>query len=433
VETSSSPPRNAGGERPDGLVSLSRHVTVVGAGIVGVSCALYLQRDGHAVTVLDPAGPGEGASKSNAGFLSSGSCVPISTPGILRRVPKMLLDPLAPLAIRWTYLPALTPWLIRFVQAGSPARVEAISVALARLLELAPKSYAALTTGSAAGRYVHSGGVLYTYETDGSFAGARSALELRRRRGIDFDIVHGAELHRLEPALAPSIKHGVFFPKTMFCSDPRGLVRALAEDFTSRGGRLIRDEVTTVEVDAQGPRALHTRGGRRDVDVLVIAAGAWSRPLAERVAGHVPLETERGYVAVLPRPGVIPRIPLLSGDYSFAITPTEEGLRLAGTVELAGLQAPPNYARARRLVEAARRVLGEVNPEGATYSMGFRPSMPDSLPVLARSPRYKSVFLAFGHGHLGLTLGPVSGEIIAGMVGERCPPLDVAPFRVDRF
>jgi D-amino-acid dehydrogenase len=414
-------------------VSPSRHVTVVGAGIVGISCALYLQRDGHAVTVLDPAGPGEGASKSNAGFLSSGSCVPISTPGILRRVPKMLLDPLAPLAIRWTYLPALAPWLIRFVQAGSPARVEAISVALARLLELAPKSYAALTTGSAASRFVHPGGVLYTYETDGSFAEARPALELRRRRGIDFDIVQGAELRRLEPALAPSIKHGVFFPKTMFCSDPRGLVRALAEDFTSRGGQLIRDEVTAVEVDARGPSSLHTGGGRREVDVLVVAAGAWSRPLAERLAGHVPLETERGYVAVLPRPGVIPRIPLLSGDYSFAITPMEEGLRLAGTVELAGLRAPPNYTRARRLVEAAGRVLGEVNPDGATYSMGFRPSMPDSLPVLARSPRYKSVFLAFGHGHLGLTLGPVTGRIIADLVGERCPPLDVAPFRVDRF
>src|SRR5262249_49799095 len=155
-----------------------------------------------------------------------------------------------------------------------------------------------------------------------------------------------------------------------------------------------------------------TPGGRRDLDVLVIAAGAWSRPFAERVAGRVPMETERGYVAVLPRPGVIPRIPLLSGDYSFAITPMEEGLRLAGTVELAGLRAPPNYARARKLVEAAGRVLGEVNPEGAAYSMGFRPSMPDSLPVIARSPRYKSVFLAFGHGHLGLTLGPVTGQII---------------------
>jgi len=345
----------------------------------------------------------------------------------------MLLDPLAPLAIRWTYLPRLTSWLIRFVQAGSPARVEAISIALARLLELGPESFAVLTTGSAASRHIHPGGVLYTYENDASFAGAQSGLELRRRRGIDFDILHGAELHRLEPALAPTLKHGVFYPKTTFCMDPRALVCALAEDFTSRGGELIREEVADVEMGPKGPRSVRTGGGRRDVDVLVIAAGAWSRRLAARVGARVPLDTERGYVVALPQPGVAPRIPLLSGDYSFAITPTEVGLRLSGTVELAGLHAPPNYARAQRLVEAARRVLVQVNSEGATYSMGFRPSMPDSLPVLGRSPRYPSVFFAFGHGHVGLTLGAVTGRIIADLVGERRPPVDVAPFRADRF
>jgi len=415
-------------------MSQSRHVTVAGAGIVGICCALYLQRDGHAVTVLDPAGPGEGASKSNAGFLSSGSCVPVSMPGILWRVPKMLVDPLGPLAIRWTYLPRLTPWLIRFVQAGSPARVEAISVALAHLLELAPESYAALLSGDAASRYIHPGGVLYTYETDASFAAAQFGLELRRRRGIEFDVLHGAEMHRVEPALAPTVKHGAFYPKTTFCMDPQALVCALAEDFTRRGGELIRDEVADVELGPKGPRSVRTGSGRRrDVDVLVIAAGAWSGRLAARVGGRVPLDTERGYVAVLPRPGGAPRISLLSGDYGVAITPTESGLRLSGTVELAGLHAPPNYARAHRLVEGARRMLTEVHSEGATYSMGFRPSMPDSLPVLSRSPRYPSVFFAFGHGHLGLTLGPVTGRIIADMVGERRPPIDVAPFRVDRF
>jgi D-amino-acid dehydrogenase len=414
-------------------VSHSRHVTVVGAGIVGISCALYLQRDGHAVTVLDPAGPGEGASRSNAGLLSSGSCVPVSTPGILWRVPWMLLDPLAPLAIRWRYLPRLVPWLIQFVRAGSPARVEAISIALARLLELAPESYAGLIAASAASRYVRPGGVLYTYETDASFAEAQAGLALRGRRSIDFDVLHGARLRELVPALAPTIKHGVLYPKTMFCTDPYGLVRALAEDFTRRGGRLVRDEVTDIEVDSRGPGSLRTRSGRVGIDVLVIAAGAWSRRLAARVGEPVPLDTERGYIAVLPRPGVVPRIPLLSGDYSFAITPMDAGLRLAGTVELAGLHAPPNYARAQRLVEAARRVLIEVNPEGVTYSIGFRPSMPDSLPVVARSRRYASVYLAFGHGHLGLTLGPVTGRLIADMVGDRKPAIDPAPFRADRF
>ena len=414
-------------------MSRSRHVTVVGAGIVGVSCALYLQRDGHSVTVLDPAGPGEGASKSNAGFLSSGSCVPTSTPGILWRVPKMLLDPLAPLAIRWTYLPRLAPWLVRFVRAGAPARVETISIALARLLELTPESYAELLAESAAGRYVRPGGVLYTYETDRSFEDAGPSLELRRRRAIEFETLHGADVHRREPALAPTIRHGVFYPKTMFCTDPGGLVRAMAQDFVRRGGDVIREEVTDIEIGPRGPRALRAGGGRRPLDVLVVAAGAWSRPLAARVGARIPLDTERGYVVVLPRPGVVPRIPVLSGDYNFAVTPMDAGLRLAGTVELAGLQAPPNYARAEKLVRAARRLLAEVNSEGAVYSMGFRPSTPDSLPVVGPSPRYPSTFLAFGHGHLGLTLGPVTGRIIADMIGDRPPPIDPAAFRADRF
>ena len=414
-------------------MSRSRHVTVVGAGIVGVSCALYLQRDGHSVTVLDPAGPGEGASKSNAGFLSSGSCVPTSTPGILWRVPKMLLDPLAPLAIRWTYLPRLAPWLVRFVRAGAPARVETISIALARLLELTPESYAELLAESAAGRYVRPGGVLYTYETDRSFEDAGPSLELRRRRAIEFETLHGADVHRREPALAPTIRHGVFYPKTMFCTDPGGLVRAMAQDFVRRGGEVIREEVTDIEIGPRGPRALRGGGARRELDVLVIAAGAWSRPLAARVGARIPLDTERGYVVVLPRPGVVPRIPVLSGDYNFAVTPMDAGLRLAGTVELAGLQAPPNYARAEKLVRAARRLLAEVNSEGAVYSMGFRPSTPDSLPVVGPSPRYPSTFLAFGHGHLGLTLGPVTGRIIADMIGDRPPPVDPAAFRADRF
>lgn len=411
----------------------ARRVVVVGAGIVGISIALHLQRDGHAVTVLDPAGPAGGTSKTNAGMLLWSGCVPTSTPGILRRVPGMLLDPLGPLAIRWTYLPHIAPWLIRFVRAGAPARVEAISSALTRLLALAPESYETLTAGSSAARYIRSGGALYTYETDASLAGAQWGMELRRRRGIDFEILHGAELHRFEPALAPAVKHGVLYRGPKFCTNPGAMVSALAEDFTRRGGAFVREEVADIEMGPTCPRVVSTTDSRWEVDVVVVAAGAWSRRLAARAGARVPLDTERGYVADLPRPGAVPHIALLSGDYKFALTPMEAGLRLAGTDELAGLHAPPNYARAETLVRAARRVLAEVNADGATYAMGFRPSMPDSLPVIGPSPRHPSVFLAFGHGHMGLTFGPVTGRIIADMVAGRRPPLDVTPFRADRF
>jgi len=409
-----------------------RHVTVIGAGVVGISCALFLQRDGHRVTVIDPGGPGEGASQRNAGFISSGSVIPIATPGILRRVPKMLLDPRAPLAIRWRYLPWIAPWLVRFLRASAPDRVEAISVALKTLLDLTHRSYDEATAGNDARRYVQRRGLIYTYETDAGLEHAKWAMGLRRRRGVEFEVLSGDEVRRREPAVHPKVRHGVFYPGTWFVSNLLEFVGALASEVTRNGGELIRARVTGVEMGRSGPRRLRTSAGPRDVDVVVLAAGAWSRPLAGRLGARVPLDTERGYVATLPR-AAGPRIPLLSGDHSFAITPMEDGLRLAGTVELAGLQAPPNYRRAHVLVELGRRVLTDVNADGATYAMGFRPSMPDSLPVIGPSPRHPSVFFAFGHGHLGLACGPATGMLIAAMVAGRPLPCDVSPYRADRF
>lgn len=410
----------------------ARDVTVIGAGVVGLSCALFLLRDGHRVTVIDPADPGNGATQRNAGLISSGSCVPVATPGILRRVPKMLLDPLAPLAIRWQYFPRIAPWLLRFLRASVPARVEAISVALQSLLDLIHQSYEQVTAGNDAGRYVHRTGVLYTYETDAALAHAGWSLDLRRRRGVEFEVIHGEELRRREPALHPNVRHGVFYPRTRYVSDLRAFAGALAADIARRGGKFVRARVTGVEPGQSGSRRLRTSAGPRDVDAVVLAAGAWSRPLAARLGARVPLDTERGYVATLPR-AARPKIPILSGDRSFAITPMADGLRLAGTVELAGLDAPPNYGRAEALIRNARYVLADVDAGGAVYAMGFRPSMPDSLPVIGPSPAYASVFYAFGHGHIGLACGPATGALVADLVAGRPLPIDLSPFRPDRF
>ncbi len=411
----------------------SRSVTVIGAGIVGISCALYLQRDGYAVTVIDPEEPGAGASKSNAGILSTGGCIPIGTPGIVRRVPKMLLDPLAPLAIRWRYLPWIAPWLLRFVRASRPERVEAISIALKSLLDGVSDSYDALLESAGAGDLVRKEGLLYVYRSDSAAAKTKWSLDLRRRRGIAFEVLHGREIEQLEPALGSRFAYAVYYPKTRHTIDPGGLVRALAADFVRRGGQVVRAAVTDVELGPKGPRALLTTAGKREVDLVVLAAGAWSRRLAARLGSRVPLDTERGYVVVLPKPGVMPRIPMISGDYDFAITPMAAGLRLSGTVELAGLQAPPNDARARKLIEGARRLFPEVNTEGAVHWMSFRPSMPDSLPVISRSPRYPTVFFAFGHGHGGMTHGPFTGKLIAELVSGRPTSIDLTPFSVERF
>jgi D-amino-acid dehydrogenase len=229
------------------------------------------------------------------------------------------------------------------------------------------------------------------------------------------------------------VKHGVWFPRTRYTTDPGRLVRLLAAEVAARGGRFVRERVTGIDVGPEGPRALRTPAGAHPVEALVVAAGAWSRPLAAALGSRVPLDTERGYVVVLPRSGVTLGRALISGDYHFALTPMDAGLRLAGTDELAGLKAPPNPARAEKLVKSARRLFPQLGSEGSTWWMSYRPSFPDSLPVIARSPRYPSAFLAFGHGHLGLSLAAVTGRLIAELASGERPSVDLAPYRPDRF
>jgi D-amino-acid dehydrogenase len=414
-------------------VAAPRSVAVVGAGVVGVCCALYLQRAGSAVTVFDPKEPGDEASRSNAGILSAASVVPTAMPGIVRQVPRMLRDPLAPLAVRWRYLPRIAPWLVRFVRASRPARVEAISIALHGLIARAHESWAPLWASSGAEAVVRSGGNLYTYQTDAAFAGAQAGLELRRRRGIPFEVLDGGQVAELEPALAGAVKRAVFFPQTRFTTDPGRLVRLLAAEVAARGGRFVRERVTGFDVGPGGPRALRTPAGAHPVESVVVAAGAWSRPLAAALGSRVPLDTERGYVVVLPHSGVRLGRALISGDYHFALTPMDEGLRLAGTDELAGLTAPPNPARAEKLVASARRLFPHLGTEGSRWWMSFRPSLPDSLPVIGPSPRHASVFFAFGHGHLGLSLAAVTGRLVAELASGQAPAVDLAAYRVDRF
>jgi D-amino-acid dehydrogenase len=410
-----------------------RHVAVIGAGIVGVCAALYLQRDGHRVTLIDRQGPGEGASKGNAAVIAAESCVPVATPGILRRVPGMLLDPLGPLAIRWPYLPKLVPWLWQFVRASSPERVEEISIALRPLLTQAVESYVPLLKTAGIEDMLRRTGWLGVYESEKKFAAAQGDLALQRRRGVEMQVLPPEEIRQFEPSLAPIYKHAVYFPENAYVTNNYRLVQALAENLVRSGATLLTEEVRDFAIDAAGPTHVVTDKARHAVDAVVIACGAWSKPLARRL-GHRPLlETERGYHVMFPNPGVMPRLPIYSGDYSFAVTPLEHGLRFAGTVELGGLAAPPNYARAQVLVERGRRMFPQLNEAGRTEWMGFRPSMPDSVPVVSGSDRHRNAFFAFGHGHIGLTLGAVTGRVVADLVAGRDPGLDVRPYRIDRF
>jgi D-amino-acid dehydrogenase len=410
-----------------------KHFTIVGAGTIGVCTALYLLRDGHSVTMLDRQPPGTGCSFGNGGLIQTGACVPIATPGVLRQVPRMLMDPNGPLVIRWRHLPALMPYLLNFVAAARPVRVEQISLALQAILDHATEAYRLLLSEANALDLIRRSGELYVYEKPRSYALAKEWHDLRRLRGVEVVDLPPEELRQLEPALAPIFCGGVYLPNSVKTASPFLVTQALADNFVRTGGEFKQENVEQIVFGDSGPSELITNRGKRSVDQLVIAAGAFSTRWASQLASSVPLDTERGYHLMLPEAGVDLRVPILSGDYRFGLVPMVDGIRLAGTAELACLDAPPNYDRAERLLAIAQRMLPGLNGKNRTRWMGHRPSTPDSLPIICRSPRYSSVYLAFGHGHLGLTLGAVTGRLIADLAADRSPLIEIRPYDIKRF
>jgi len=410
-----------------------RHVTVVGAGIVGMSCALHVQRAGHPVRVVDRLPPGEGCSYGNAGLFADYSFVPLALPGTMGRTPRWLLDPLGPLAIRWRHAPFMLPWLARFVRAGKLERVAAISDALAPLLAGSLDEHRALAKGTKAEALIRTQGYMYVYEDAAQFAKDALAWRLRAERGARVLEIGADEIRAREPALAPIYRHGCFLPDLGYTVDPHGLVRALGESFARTGGVLTLREVRDVEIGPDRPRRLVTDDGALDVDILVIAAGAWSGGLAARLGSPVPMEAERGYHVILPTPGVALNSAVFAATRKFVATPVEAGIKFAGTSEFGGLEAAPNPGRWRVLEAHARRMFPGIETAGASEWSGLRPTLPDSLPVIGRSPGFANVLFAFGHQHVGLTAGPRTGRLVADLVAGRTPDLDLAPFRADRF
>ena len=410
-----------------------RSITVVGAGIIGIACASYLQRDGHAVTVVASRGPGEDCSFGNSGLLSPGAVVPPAVPGAWRSIPRWLLDPLGPLSVRWSYAPWLAPWLAGWLRACREARAREVSSALAALHAPVFRNYAPLLADAGATDLVQRTGQLYVSEREGAAAGSALTQALRTAAGIRTELLTGDAAREMEPALGRQYRSALYFPDNGHSVNSFELVRKLAAHFQHAGGTLLTRTVTGFEMGESGPRCLLTDAGPLPVETLVIAAGAWSHRLVAQLGTRVPLEAERGYHLMLPRPGVALRLPLVDRDHNFTMTPMDCGLRLGGTAEFAGVDAPPDYRRARVLLEHGRRALPGMNGEGATEWMGCRPSLPDGLPVIDRSPNFARVFFAFGHAHFGLTEAPTTGKLMAEMIGGRPTSLDVAPYRVARF
>ena len=409
-----------------------RSVIVVGAGIVGLCCARFLQRDGHRVTIIDPREPGTGASFGNAGIIATCQVSPIAMPGLLSRIPLMLLDPDGPVVLRWRYLPRIMPWLLRLAAAARPQRVEGIAAALAALLAHAVPAYEALLGMRGMVDLVRRPGWLKVYASSRAFAETAAERALMGRHGVRFEILNADEIRQLEPALAPLFGHGLFFPDCGLVLDPKRLVDTLAGAFVAEGGRFLPETVTGFALTA-GEKVISTERMRHTTEAIVLAAGAWSRPLAARLDARVPLDTERGYHLMFDAPEPSLGRPTQWGEHYFNLVPMEHGLRLTSGVEFAGLDRPADYRRIDGIARLARIMLPSLSPEPRSRWLGFRPSLPDSLPVLGRSARHDDVYFAFGHQHLGLTLGAVSGRIIADLVAGRDPGLDLAPYRAERW
>lgn len=411
-----------------------RHsITVIGAGIVGVSCALHLLRDGHRVTIVDRLPPGEACSYGNAGCLASYAVLPVSFPGILRTVPGMLLDPDGPLAIRWHYWPALFPWLVKFVRAGRMDAFQASMRALVPLVSDSLEQHRDLAKEAGVESLIRAAPIVYAYPSEKSLARSMQGWGWRRAHGVESRIVRGEALRELEPALSPSFPCAVVIDGCGYTTNPSRLVKGLAEHARRRGATLLERRVLDISPGQGGEVRLRTDAGDMLSEKVVIATGAWSGVLAQRCGEPVPLEAEGGYHVELHAPGILPRTIVGSPKGKFLATPMDGGLRLAGTAEFAGLDAPPNYRRAEALRAQALKLFPGVNIDDYSRWMGQRPSLPDSLPVIGRSRRHPGVFYAFGHQHVGLTCGPRTGRLIADLVADRRPNVDVGAYRIDRF
>jgi D-amino-acid dehydrogenase len=410
------------------------HIAVIGQGIVGACTAGWLQRDGHQITFIDPREAGEACSFGNAGSLSPSACLPVGMPGMWRKVPRWLLDPLGPLTVRWRYAPVVVPWLVRMLRHSSREEVTRIAGALRTLLAPIFDAYQPLLDGAGAQDLVRRTGCLYVFSSRDTAAQWAWGMNLRRSLGVRLEDVAQDELEALEPDLRGQFRFGILAPDNGSTVDPSALVKALHAQSLRDGARVVRAEARGFERQGRRVRAVRLSTGESlPVDGVVVAAGAWSGALARQLGDRVPLETQRGYHVTVRSSNLRLRHTVMAVEHNLMVNPMAMGLRLAGTVEFAGLHAEPNYERAQALLRKGRELFPHLDTREVTQWMGHRPCMPDSLPVVGAARAVDNAWYGFGHGHMGMCMGATTGREIAHLVAGRTPQVDLRPFRADRF
>lgn len=407
-------------------------IAIVGGGIVGICVAAFLAETGRRVTVIDRTGICEETSSGNAAALAFSDVLPLAHKGMMRNLPRWLADPLGPLAIPHAYLPRLLPWLWRFWRAGAPEKYEASLAAQAAMMKLAEAEWMGLMDRSGTRSMLREDGSLELYENEAEFQASLAGWAARDRFGIAYRHLEGEEMAALQPGLSPQFVKGTFVPGWKTVSDPKDFGKAIWAYAQAKGAGFKAGTVEGVRSDGAKAEIALSNGSRLTAGQLIICAGAWSHLLAGQLGDKIPLETERGYNTTLPTTAFDVKRQLIFSGHGFVITPLATGLRVGGAVELGGLKRPPNFARSKAMLAKAQKFLPGLDPSGGRQWMGYRPSLPDSLPVISRATA-PGVFYAFGHGHLGLTQAAATGRLIRDLVLGQKTAIDLSPFSAQRF
>lgn len=411
-----------------------QHVAVVGAGVVGLCTALEAQRRGYHVTLIDRDAPGRGASFGNAGYLATELIDPLSTGKTLRSAPAMLLNPRGPLALPLRHLHRILTWLVRFVAAARPEQAARSRQGLVALNRAAVPAWQRCLEEVGATEQLLRSGYLLVWEDARRLDEARRHAAYLEQWNIRTELVQGMRLAELEPTLADTVSHALYFPDACQVREPYKLCLTLFSAFKARGGEFVQRNVKSLEPEAAAV-SLRTPAGALRFDRVVVCAGAWSKVLLQSIGVKVPLEAERGYHLTID--GVAKGLtrPIGSAERRFVMSPLDSGLRAVGFTELGGLKLKPIARRFRVLRHHCRALLPQLADSGLRVQewMGHRPTLPDSLPVIDRHPQYPGLYYAFGNQHLGLTQAAVSAELVVSMISGDAPPIDPEPYRADRF
>ena len=408
-------------------------VIVIGAGVIGLSVALAAQARGLLVCVIDREGPAAGASAGNAGAFAFSDILPLASPGILRKAPKWLLDPLGPLSVPPAYALKIAPWMYRFWRASRPARVARSTAAQTALMDLSKASLEPFLAATGTAHMLRRQGNLQVYEGAAEFGASLPGWTARAGHGIDFAHMSALEMADIQPGLAPRFTHGTFTPGWYSIADPKAYTLALADRFIANGGDLRRADVTALIPGPDAVDVLTADGTTHRADKVVLAAGAFSHRIARSLGENIPLETERGYNTTLPPGAFDLRMQITFGGHGFVVSALSTGIRVGGAVEFGGLDLAPNYKRADAMLTKAQRFLPGLKTTGGTRWMGFRPSLPDSLPAIGPARDTTRVIYAFGHGHLGLTQSTGTATLVADLLTGQPPTIDLTPFSPQRF